>query len=159
MDKTYQMTTDIPESILTPDNVETRLGTLRFFDGFPDEETVQKVYDNLDFQRGVQAYLAALPAADMCAMREGYRELRSGQPDTADHRVAHGCAHALLPGEHRDRVQLGLAGHQGRPSGHRAAAGRARSDERLLEPLGERPGQDRPGRRSRRQVSAPPARS
>ena len=72
MDQTYKMTTDIPASILTPDSVETRLGTLRFFDGFPDEETVQKVYDNLDFQRGVQAYLAALPAADMCAMRGGY---------------------------------------------------------------------------------------
>jgi hypothetical protein len=68
-----KMTTDIPASILTPDRVETRLGTLRFFDGLPDEETVQKVYDNLDFQRGVQAFLTALPAADMCALRAGYR--------------------------------------------------------------------------------------
>jgi hypothetical protein len=68
-----KMVTDIPASITTPDSVETRLGTLRFFDGFPDEATVQKVYDNLDFQRGVQAFLAALPAADTCALREGYR--------------------------------------------------------------------------------------
>ena len=72
MEQRLEMTTDIPASVLTPDSVETRLGTLRFFDGFPDEETVQKVYDNLDFQRGVQAYLAALAAADMCAMRDGY---------------------------------------------------------------------------------------
>ena len=49
----YKMTTDIPASILTPDQVETRLGTLRFFDGFPDEATVQTVFDNLDFQRAV----------------------------------------------------------------------------------------------------------
>jgi len=69
----YKMTTDIPASITTPDVVETSLGTLRFFDGFPDEETVQKVYDNLDFQRGVQAFLTALPAADFYALREGYR--------------------------------------------------------------------------------------
>jgi hypothetical protein len=68
-----KMTTDIPASITTPDSVETRLGTLNFFDGFPDEATVQTVYDNLDFQRGVQAFLAALPAADTCALREGYR--------------------------------------------------------------------------------------
>ncbi len=47
-----KMTTPIPSSIETPDKVETRLGTLKFFDGFPDEETVQKVYDNLDFERG-----------------------------------------------------------------------------------------------------------
>jgi hypothetical protein len=69
----YKMTTDIPASITTPDSVQTSLGTLRFFDGFPDEETVQKVYDNLDFQRGVQAFLTALPAASMYATREGYR--------------------------------------------------------------------------------------
>jgi len=68
-----RMATGIPASILTPDSVETRLGTLRFFDGFPDDATVATVYDNLDFQRGVQAFLAALPAADTCALREGYR--------------------------------------------------------------------------------------
>jgi len=73
MDPKYEMTTDIPASILTPDSVETRLGTLRFFDGFPDEETVQKVYENLDFQRAVQAYLAGLPAATLHAERAGYR--------------------------------------------------------------------------------------
>lgn len=68
-----KMATEIPASIITPDRVETRLGTFHFFDGFPDPATVEKVYDNLDFQRGVQAFLAGLPAADMCALREGYR--------------------------------------------------------------------------------------
>lgn len=48
-----KMTTDIPEAITTPDKVETRQGTLKFFDGFPDDATVEKVYDNLDFERGV----------------------------------------------------------------------------------------------------------
>ena len=70
---TYKMTTDIPASITTPDVVETSLGTLRFFDGFPDEATVQKVYDNLDFQRGVQVFLTALPAASALAFRTGFR--------------------------------------------------------------------------------------
>jgi hypothetical protein len=39
-----KMTTDIPPEITTPDSVETRLGTLKFVDGFPDKETTQKVY-------------------------------------------------------------------------------------------------------------------
>jgi len=69
----YKMTTDIPASITTPDSVQTSLGTLRFFDGFPDNETVKKVYDNLDFERGVQAFLIAFPAASMFETRKGYR--------------------------------------------------------------------------------------
>ena len=68
-----KMATDIPAGITTPDAVETRLGTLRFFDGFPDDATVQTVYDNLDFQRAVQAFLTALPAASLFALRTGIR--------------------------------------------------------------------------------------
>jgi len=43
-----KMTTDIPPKITTPDTVDTRLGTLHFLDGFPDDATVGKVYDNLE---------------------------------------------------------------------------------------------------------------
>jgi len=50
----------IPESIRTPDNVRTRLGTLEFFDGYPSAETVETVYDNLDFQRGVTSVLGCI---------------------------------------------------------------------------------------------------
>jgi hypothetical protein len=70
-----KMTTDIPPQITTPDTVETRLGTLKFTDGLPDDATVQKVYDNLDFQRGVQAFLAAMPGASLVAMRHALREV------------------------------------------------------------------------------------
>jgi hypothetical protein len=38
-----KMTTDIPAAITTPDKAETRLGTLKFFDGLPDDATVEKV--------------------------------------------------------------------------------------------------------------------
>ena len=68
-----QFKTDIPPAIVTPDSVETPLGTLRFKGGFPDDATVEKVYDNLDFQRGVQAVLTAMPAASLVAMRKGIR--------------------------------------------------------------------------------------
>jgi hypothetical protein len=66
-----KMTTEIPPGIAAPDKVQTRLGTLKFFDGFPDEETVEKLYQNLDFQRAVQAYLLALPPVSMVGIREG----------------------------------------------------------------------------------------
>ena len=66
-----KMTTEVPEGIATPDTLETPLGTLRFFDGVPDEETTQKLYDSLDFQRAVQAFLNSIQIASMSAMRTG----------------------------------------------------------------------------------------
>jgi hypothetical protein len=68
---TMKMSTEIAPGIASPDKVDTRLGTLNFFDGFPDQDTVSKVYDNLDFQRAVQSYLLALPAVNMAGLREG----------------------------------------------------------------------------------------
>ena len=49
-----KMTTEIPPGIVTPDDIETRLGDLSFFDGVPDDETVQKAYNFLDFQHAVR---------------------------------------------------------------------------------------------------------
>ncbi len=66
-----EMTTPIPDSIITPDKVETRLGTLNFVDGFPDKATSEKLYDNLDFMRGVDAFLNAMPGASVEALRVG----------------------------------------------------------------------------------------
>lgn len=70
-----KMTTDIPAGVAIPDTVETRLGTLEFFDGFPDDETVEKLYDNLDFQRAVQAYLLGLAPVNQLANRKGIAEI------------------------------------------------------------------------------------
>src|ERR1700733_14297166 len=70
-----KMTTDIPPQITTPDSVETRLGTLKFFDGFPDVATVEKVMDNLDFSRGVQAFLSGMPGTSLVGMRTGFQKL------------------------------------------------------------------------------------
>jgi hypothetical protein len=65
---------DVPDSITTPDSVETRIGTLRFHDGLPDAETAKKVYDNLDFARGVEAFLAGIPATSVQALKNGFIE-------------------------------------------------------------------------------------
>ena len=64
------MTTEIPESISIPDKVETRLGTLEFFDGFPTDETVEKVLDFVDFHRGVDVFMDEMSAAISSAANE-----------------------------------------------------------------------------------------
>lgn len=70
-----KMTTDIPASITTPDKVDTRIGTLKFEGGYPDAATVEKVYDNLDFERGMEAYLNTMQGASLVAVRRGFREI------------------------------------------------------------------------------------
>jgi hypothetical protein len=67
----------IPQQIMTPDAVETRIGTLKFVDGLPTKETTQKMYDNLDFQRGVSAFLDFIPAASLEAIRRGQIEMKA----------------------------------------------------------------------------------
>ena len=66
-----KMTSEVPPGIATPDTLETRLGKLTSFDGVPDTQTTQKVFDNLDFQRATQAYLDSIQIASMSGMRRG----------------------------------------------------------------------------------------
>jgi hypothetical protein len=67
----FKMTTPIPSGISIPDKVSSRMGTLNFSDGFPDDATVEKLYDNLDYQRAVQGYLLGLPVVNMAGIRRG----------------------------------------------------------------------------------------
>ena len=67
--------TPIPAAVQTPDHVETRIGGLDFRDGFPSRETSQLLYDHLDFIRGVETFLAFLPAASLEAVRRGLASL------------------------------------------------------------------------------------
>ena len=76
----YKMSTPTPPGIASPDKVETRFGTLNFFDGFPDAPSVEKIYNNLDFQRAVQAYLLAVPAVSQATNRNAILTL--GPPNT-----------------------------------------------------------------------------
>ncbi|MGB7159110.1 MAG: DUF1254 domain-containing protein [Tepidisphaeraceae bacterium] len=62
----------IPEQIMTPDTVKTRLGTLKFVDGVPTAETTKLVYDNLDFARGMEVFLNFIPATSIEAIRLGF---------------------------------------------------------------------------------------
>ena len=65
----YKYSTPMPPGVAVPDKVETRLGTLHFDSGVPDQASTDKLYDNLDFQRAVQAYLLGLPPVNQLANR------------------------------------------------------------------------------------------
>lgn len=67
--------TDVPEKILTPSTVETRLGTLKFDDGLPSEETTKLMYDNLDFMRGTEVFLNGVPATSLEGACNGMAEI------------------------------------------------------------------------------------
>ena len=58
-----------------PRPVETRIGALEFThdfaNGYPTDATIEKLYDERDFQRVCQAYLWALPAASFKAWQRG----------------------------------------------------------------------------------------
>jgi hypothetical protein len=91
-----KMATDIPAAITTQDRVETRIGALKFFDGLPDKDTVEKVYDHLDFMRGVEVFLNTVSGASLVAMRHGMRHvgavdgtigIEKGKPFASDARM------------------------------------------------------------------------
>ncbi len=66
-----------------PDKMKTRYGTLEFPGGYPTEETVQKVYDEMDLQRATQLYLDMYPALSSHGLMKGWvRDL--GMRDSSD---------------------------------------------------------------------------
>jgi hypothetical protein len=58
--------------------IEKPIGTLEFThdfaNGFPTDETVERLYDERDFQRAGQAYLWSLPAVSFTAWQRGVTE-------------------------------------------------------------------------------------
>jgi len=54
-------------------SVTTRLGALRFLNGYPDDKTRQALSDELDFQRAVQSVLWAEPLVNAALFRNAMR--------------------------------------------------------------------------------------
>lgn len=65
----------IPQSIVTPDTVDTRIGTLDFQDGLPSKQTLDKVYDNIDFSHAMRAFADTLQGVSIHAVRKGLRDI------------------------------------------------------------------------------------
>ncbi len=58
----------------TNGSVESPLGKLDIVNGYPTDATVEKLFDSMDFQRAVQAYLWALPYVAMGQWQDEQRE-------------------------------------------------------------------------------------
>lgn len=65
----------IPPAITTPDKVDTRLGTLEFKDGAPSKATLEKVYDNLDFTHGFEAFVNTMQGVSIAALHKGFQSI------------------------------------------------------------------------------------
>ena len=154
-----KMTTEIPASIKIPDVVETRLGTLRFEDGFPTEETAQKIYDQLDFQRAVESVILTTPAALVDRIPQRHPRVRSGQRSGDHLGRAHGLQGPAADAQHHGDLRLPVAEPEGRADGGGGPAQGAGADRRLLVPLRHRLRHGRAGPGPGRQVPHPAART
>lgn len=60
------------------ETVETRVGPLEFTHsfttGYPTDETIAKLFDEIDFQRAAQSYIWAIPLVSMAQWRYAYQE-------------------------------------------------------------------------------------
>jgi hypothetical protein len=111
---------DVPQSITTPDRVETRLlGQLDFTDGMPSAETARKTQDFMVVARAAEAFLSGMPAASLYAFTAGLRQAgrREGLccPRASDRagRTDHGCL---------DHSRIASLGCRGRTRGFRLSS-------------------------------------
>jgi len=63
----FEWSTPYPDSVVTPNTVNTSIGDLEFFDGVPMKSTVDTVYDYVDRARGVDVYIKMLRAVALDA--------------------------------------------------------------------------------------------
>jgi hypothetical protein len=69
-----QSRAEVPAAITTPDQVETRLGTLEFKDGYPTRDTAEAIRDELDYIHGVESFMNSIQGVSLYALRKGYAE-------------------------------------------------------------------------------------
>ena len=63
----------IPNAVITPDAIETRLGTLNFKDGIPDSATAQKLFDEIDYVHAFEAVIGGYAAVNQLALLKAFR--------------------------------------------------------------------------------------
>jgi hypothetical protein len=76
-----QVSPETLKSVSIPDNVDTTIGTLEFFDGAPVGNTVKTVYDNLDRTRGLGVYLDNVGAVSIYSVLLGLAEQGADRPN------------------------------------------------------------------------------
>jgi hypothetical protein len=58
-----------PASTVPSQGVDTKIGRIDLQNGYPTDQSVTRLYDELDFQRAVQAYIWAMPTVAIDALR------------------------------------------------------------------------------------------
>jgi len=109
-----------------PQTIDTRIGTLGFThdfaNGYPTGATVQKLYDERDFQRACQAYLWALPAVSFprgsVASPGSAHETARSSPSCRNE-----ARRGILPATATDPVLPRVRGPVVRPTDHNHLAG------------------------------------
>ncbi len=66
---------DLPEDILTPDEVNTSIGTIHYNDGRPTDETVKTAYEFLDRNRAVDVFLTNLSAVASAILQPAFQKM------------------------------------------------------------------------------------
>ena len=61
-----------PGYLITPDKLDSSIGTLEFTDGAPTQATADKVWDTLDFNNALSVYLNSYGGASAYAIRQGF---------------------------------------------------------------------------------------
>jgi hypothetical protein len=74
-----EVSKEVLDSIMTPDTVQTSIGTLKFLDGAPYPETAEKVYDYLDTMRACDAFMKGMPGASVLGLIEGAHSIGAVQ--------------------------------------------------------------------------------
>jgi hypothetical protein len=62
-------------AVSTPASIETPLGDFELVDGVPTPDSVARLYDALDFVRGIEVFMNCVPGASLVAMRRGFRSI------------------------------------------------------------------------------------
>jgi len=70
-----QTASGTPAELITPDQVQSRLGTLEFNDGAPSQATLDKVYENLDLMHAVRAFTDTMQGVSIYALRKGLQSV------------------------------------------------------------------------------------
>jgi hypothetical protein len=110
----YKYQTAPAPGVATPDRLDTSIGTLNLRDGYPDTATVQKIYDNLDASRALQAYLLALPIVNQAGMREAIRKFGpDNQTDVIFEQLADARSVQLTPNDDTIYNWIWLDTHKG----------------------------------------------
>ncbi len=64
----------VPESLVTPDKLNTSLGALEFKDGVPSDATAAALYDHLDQTYAFRAYMDNLRGVSIRMLRQGIHD-------------------------------------------------------------------------------------